>query len=129
MKKKVMIVDDDKYIRLTVKEVLETEGIEVVTANGAAACIRELEKGFSGVVLMDIMMPDLDGWDTIRMIINTGKYKNIIIAMLTAMDKPGKKMEGLQEYVTDYITKPFDTDELVGIIRDNFDYLDSDQVG
>ncbi len=119
-----MIVDDDEHIRLTVKEVLESEGLEVVSADGAVACIRELEKGFTGIVLMDIMMPDYDGWDAIRMIINTGKYKNIIIAMLTAMDKPDKKMQGLQEYVTDYITKPFDSDELVRVIKDYLTYLD-----
>ncbi len=124
MNKKVMIVDDDEHIRLTVKEVLESEGIDVVTADGAVACIRELEKGFTGIVLMDVMMPDYDGWDAIRMIINTGKYKNIIIAMLTAMDKPGKKMLGLQEYVTDYIKKPFDSDELVRLIKDYLTYLD-----
>ncbi len=124
MKKKVMIVDDDKHIRLTVKEVLESEGIDVVTAEGALACLIELEKGFTGIVLMDIMMPDFDGWDTIRMIINTGKYKNIIIAVLTAMDKPDQKMQGLQEYVTDYITKPFDSDELVRVVKDYLTYLD-----
>ncbi len=124
MNKKVMIVDDDKNIRLTVKEVLESEGIDVVTADGAVACISELEKGFTGIVLMDIMMPEYDGWDAIRMIINTGKYKNIIIAMLTAMDKPDRKMQGLQEYVTDYITKPFNSDELVRIIKDYLTYLD-----
>ncbi|KKK98609.1 hypothetical protein LCGC14_2641040 [marine sediment metagenome] len=124
MNKKVMIVDDDEHIRLTVKEVLESEGLEVVTAEGALACLIELEKGFTGIVLMDIMMPDYDGWDAIRMIINTGKYKNIIIAMLTAMDKPDQKMQGLQEYVTDYITKPFDSDELVRVIKDYLTYLD-----
>ena len=124
MKKKVMIVDDDKHIRLTVKEVLESEGIDVVTAEGALACLIELEKGFAGIILMDIMMPEFDGWDTIRMIINTGKYKNIIIAVLTAMDEPDQKMQGLQEYVTDYITKPFDSDELVRVVKDYLTYLD-----
>ena len=123
---KVMIVDDDEYIRLTVKVVLEAEGIDVIAADGAAACVRELEKGFSGVVLMDVMMPDLDGWDAIRMIVSTGQYKNILIAMLTAKDEPDQKMQGLQEYVTDYIKKPFGSDELVRIIRDNFDYLDGE---
>ncbi len=121
---KVMIVDDDALIRLTVREVLKDAGIGVVEADGAGQCIEHLRQGFRGVVLMDIMMPEMDGWDTIREIIEGGLYKGIIIVMLTAMDVPGSKMEGLQEYVTDYKTKPFTQDELVSDVRNYFIYLE-----
>jgi CheY-like chemotaxis protein len=123
-KYKVMIVDDEPLIRLTVSEVLKDEGIEVVEADGAKQCLVLLKDGFRGVVLMDVMMPLLDGWDTIRMIIDNDLYKGIIIVMLTAMDAPGQKMSGLQEYVTDYITKPFTQEDLARDVRDYFKYLD-----
>ena len=121
---KVMIVDDDALIRLTVREVLKDAGIVVVEADGAGQCLEHLKQGFRGVVLMDIMMPGWDGWDTIREIIKGDLYKGIIIVMLTAKDVPDSKMEGLQEYVTDYKTKPFTQDDLVSDIKDYFIYLE-----
>ena len=121
---RVMIVDDDALIRLTISEVLKDENIEVAEADGADQCIEALEQGFQGVVLMDIMMPGKDGWDTIREILDRDLYKGIIIIMLTAKDVPDNKMEGLQEYITDYMTKPFTQETLVADIRDYFKYLE-----
>jgi DNA-binding response OmpR family regulator len=124
MKYKLMIVDDDRIIRFTVRELFRFEGMEVVTANGEGQCIEEMAKGFKGVVLMDVMMPNKDGWDTIREIIKRDFYQDIIIVMLTAKDVPDQKMDGLQEYVTDYITKPFEPEELVSSVREYFSYLE-----
>lgn len=123
MKRKVMIVDDDPYILITVREIFELEGFEVVTASGGRKCLEELEKGFKGVILMDIMMPQMDGWDTIREIVDSGFIEGNLIATLTAKDVPDQKMEGLQEYVIDYITKPFDAEELVATVEEYFSCL------
>lgn len=124
MDKKVMIVDDEEYIRLAVGELLMRKGLEVVKASGAKECLEAVRSGFRGVILMDIMMPNLDGWDTIRMLVTEGLFDGIIVLMLTAKDQPDQKMEGLQEYVTDYLTKPFDSDELVSIVKDTLEYLE-----
>ena len=124
MNYRVMVVDDDEFIRLTIRELFESEGINVVSADGANECLKELEKSFSGVILMDIMMPEKDGWDAIRMIIESDLFKGIVIAMLTAKDEPDEKMLGLQEYVTDYITKPFEGEELVATVKECFTYLE-----
>lgn len=120
----VMIVDDDEYIRLTIREVFKTAGISVVSADSANECLKELEKGFQGVILMDIMMPGKDGWDAIGIIREKGLHKGNIIAMLTAKDVPDDKMLGLQEYVTDYITKPFEGEELIATVKEYFNYLE-----
>lgn len=120
----VLIVDDDEFIRLTIRELFKASGINVVSASGAEECLEELEKGFQGVILMDIMMPEKDGWDTVRMIIEKDLVKGNIIAMLTAKDVPDEKMHGLQEYVTDYITKPFDGEELVARVKEYFSYFE-----
>lgn len=121
----VMIVDDDEFIRLTIKELFKTAGINVVSAESAKKCLQELEKGFRGVILMDIMMPGKDGWDAIRMIRDKGLLKDNIVAMLTAKDMPDEKMLGLQEYVTDYITKPFEGEELIAAVKEYFGYIDN----
>ena len=125
MKKKVMVVDDDPTILYSVRKIFEPRGFEVVTASNGNECLDELEKGFNGVVLMDIMMPKMDGWDTIRAIVDRGyiERNGIIISMLTAKDVPDQKMEGLQEYVAAYITKPFYPDELVATVEEYFTYL------
>lgn len=120
----VMIVDDDNSIRIALKELFHSEGITVIEADGANACLKNLEDGFKGVILMDIMMPGKDGWDAIRAIIERDLFKgDILIVMLTAQDIPDEKMLGLQEYVVDYITKPFESEELVSKVKNHFLFL------
>jgi DNA-binding response OmpR family regulator len=113
---KVMIVDDNDAIRESVEILFETIERAIITAASGSDCLRHLEAGFRGVILMDIMMPDMDGWDTIREIVANGYYEGNIIVMLTGKDRPDDKLEGIQEYVTDYMTKPFDPDELLTAI-------------
>lgn len=109
----LMLVDDEEMIRESVEAFFQAEGIGILTAAGGRECLDHLEAGFRGVILMDVMMPELDGWDTIRQIVAKKMYEGNIIVMLTAMNAPGTHMEGIQEYVTDYVTKPFDTDSLM----------------
>lgn len=117
MDKKVMIVDDDEFIRLAIRELFESRGVEVVEAASASECLAQLEKGFWGVILMDIMMPEKDGWDAIKEIVDRNLYDGNVVAMLTAKDYPDQKMEGLKEYVIDYITKPYDNEEIVATVK------------
>jgi DNA-binding response OmpR family regulator len=124
MNYEVMIVDDDESIRIALKELFHSEGITVVEAEGANACLHNLENGFKGIILMDIMMPEQDGWDAVRAIIDRDLFRgDILIVMLTAKDVPDEKMQGLQEYVVDYITKPFEPEELVSKVKDHFLFL------
>lgn len=114
----VMVVDDEECIRETLYELLSSEGIDVVTVAGCDECLHALrDGGFRGVILMDVMMPVKDGWSTIREIEKAGLLKGNIISMLTAMDVPDDRMEGLQEIVIDYIIKPFDPAEFMSAIR------------
>jgi DNA-binding response OmpR family regulator len=114
MEKKIMVVDDDPDILITIRKIFEREGFEVYTVDSGIDCIKELEGGFKGVILMDIMMPFMDGWDTIDEIMKKGFEKNVIIYILTAkgfIDQD--KIKGLESFVYDYITKPFDIKELI----------------
>lgn len=118
----VMIVDDNDFIRETVEMLFDSNGISIVTAASGQECLACLRLGFRGIILMDIMMPVMDGWDTIREIVSQGMYEGNIIVMLTAKGEPDMKMDGIQEYVTDYITKPFDSRTLLDAV-DSYDRL------
>ncbi|UFS69888.1 response regulator [Geomonas sp. RF6] len=117
MSKKVMIVDDNEGVRVTVEIICQSAGIDLTVAEDGTHCLARLEEGFKGVILMDIMMPGLDGWDTIREIVARGFYDGNIIVMLTGKGEPDEKMDGLQEYVTDYMTKPFGQSTLIAALN------------
>ena len=95
-KERVMIVDDDRHILIAVKTVLNEAGFTVEMAESGHECIHLLKAGFRGIILLDIMMPGVDGWDTIRAINSEGLGDNVLIAMLTAKNSPDMKMIGLQ---------------------------------
>ncbi|MDK2890155.1 MAG: hypothetical protein PWR21_787 [Methanoculleus sp.] len=120
---RIMVVDDDVFILEVMKELFEPEGIEVVAVESGDACIAELKKGFRGVVLMDIMMPGKDGWETIKEMLDLDLMEGNVVAMLTAKDIPDGELEYIKEHVIDYITKPFEADEIVTVVKGYLDYL------
>ena len=118
MKKRIMVVDDDPDILITIRRIFEKEGFEVFTVDSGVDCIKEIERGFKGPVLMDIMMPFMDGWDTIEEIKSKGLSKNVIISILTAKGtRDHEKLKGLQNQIYDYISKPFNVKELIENVR------------
>jgi DNA-binding response OmpR family regulator len=123
IRKPVLIVDDDPHVLLSVLVTLENAGYQVITAESGKACIEILRPGFSGIILLDVMMPDMDGWDTIQAIKDEHLDAHILIAMLTAKMYPDQKMVGLEDYVFDYITKPFDPEELIERVNKYSEYL------
>ncbi|OGS40307.1 MAG: hypothetical protein A3K77_07410 [Euryarchaeota archaeon RBG_13_31_8] len=123
MEKKIMIVDDDPDILIAFRLVFEHEGYEVYTVDSGADCVKEIEKGFKGVILMDIMMPFMDGWDTIKEIMKKDLGKNVIISIITAKGCPdNKKMNELKPYIFDYITKPIDVKELICNVKEMINF-------
>lgn len=121
--KGIMVVDDDEDILFTVRSIFKRYPVQVETAKSGAECLEKLSKGFRGVVLMDIMMPGMDGWDTIKEIVDQGYADDLLISMFTAKDVPDTKMEYLKEYVIDYITKPFEPQDLIRIVNEYLDLL------
>ena len=119
MDKKIMIVDDDPDVLVFLRTVFEQHNFEVLTVDSGSDCIDELERGFKGIVLMDLIMPFMDGWDTLKEIIKRGLNKDIIISIITANGSPNiEKMQGLESYIHDYIAKPFDLQKLVSDINE-----------
>ncbi|DAC73199.1 MAG TPA: response regulator [Thermoplasmata archaeon] len=118
MRKNILIVDDDADVRLSLKNIFEHEGYEVINAENGAECLEFLNRGFTGILLIDLMMPQMDGWATIKEIVKRGFEKNINIVVITGIGTfHHHKMKGLEPYIHDYITKPFDIRELVENIK------------
>ena len=118
MNKRIMVVDDDPDILIAIRKIFENEGYEVFTVDDGMDCLKELERGFRGIILMDVMMPFMDGWDTITEIIKRGFTKGVVISILTSRGTPDhEKMRRLESYIHDYITKPFDVKKLILDVR------------
>ncbi len=114
--KKVLIVDDEPDTLELVKLVLESGGFETVLAASGKEALSELDASRPDMVLLDIMMPDMDGWEVFRKI----KEKNakIPIAILTAKAQNFDRLLGLHVLkADDYITKPFGKNELISRVR------------
>ena len=116
--KRLMVVDDDPDILITIRGIFEKEGYEVFTVDSGIDCIKELERGFRGIILLDIMMPFMDGYDTIEEISKRGLANNVVISILTAKGIPDRnRISELESYIYKYFTKPFDVKELVANVR------------
>ena len=122
MDRKIMIVDDDSDILVTLRTLFERQQFEVLTVDSGSDCIKELEQGFKGIVLIDLMMPFMDGWDTIKEIIKRGLNKDILVSIITAKGcSSSEKMKGLESYIYDYIPKPFNLEKLISEINNMTD--------
>lgn len=116
MSKKIMVVDDEPDTVDLVKLVLETEGFEVITAYSGSECIDKLVKEKPDAVLLDIMMPEMDGWEVFKRI--REMYDDLPVAMLTVRNQDIDKMLGLHVLkADDYITKPFGRMDLVERVK------------
>jgi DNA-binding response OmpR family regulator len=111
MPKKIMVVDDEEDIRTTVGQVLEISGYEVIKAENGSECLQKLEQGVPDLVILDIMMPGMSGWDVAARIKENEKWNAVPIVFLTAKgDEMSMGMGGLAS--KDYIVKPFDVVKL-----------------
>ena len=113
-KTSVLVVDDDVRILRMVQRILEMEGYLVFRAINGEAALNILDEGIPGVVLLDIMMPDIDGYTVCRRI---REFSPVPIIMLTAKDSDEEKVQGLDAGADDYVTKPFSASELTARVR------------
>ena len=107
MSKKIMIVDDEEDIRVSVGQIFEVSGYEVIKAEDGNDCLNKLERTIPDIVILDIMMPGLNGWDVAAQIKENSEWSEIPIVFLTAKgDEMSIGMGGLAS--EEYVVKPFD---------------------
>ena len=112
-KQRIMVVDDEEDLLDFVKLVLEGAGYTVVPALTGHEALQQLYREKPDLILLDIMMPDLDGMELLKILKVEESTASIPVAMLTAKVEPKDKMSALQEEAVDYICKPFSPHELV----------------
>ena len=113
-KEKILIVDDDKNICELLRLYLEKEGYDTVIVNDGERAVAKFRDYHFDLVLLDVMMPRMDGWETCRRI---RRINSTPVIMLTAKGETFDKVLGLELGADDYIVKPFDTKEVVARIK------------
>ena len=113
-KEKILVVDDDKNICDLLRMYLEKEGYTVVLAHNGVDAVSVFGSESPDLVLLDIMLPQLDGWQVCREIRKTSETP---IIMVTAKDETFDKVLGLELGADDYMIKPFDSKELVARVK------------
>ena len=116
--KKVLVVDDDVRNIFALSTVLEQHGLQVVHAENGRTGIEMLLKtpGIDGV-LMDIMMPEMDGYETMQAIRQIPEFRSIPIVAVTAKAMKGDRAKCIDAGASDYITKPVDLEQLFSVLR------------
>ncbi|WMJ71845.1 response regulator [Cytophagaceae bacterium ABcell3] len=116
--KKVLIVDDDIRNIYALYNVLEDQSMEILTAGDGKEALEVLEKNPDvNIVLMDIMMPEMDGYEATRQIRKNDKFKDLPVIAITAKAMKGDKEKCIEAGASDYISKPVDTDKLLSLMK------------
>jgi len=116
--KKVLVVDDDIRNIFAMTSILEPHQMNILSAETGKSAIEQLQSTPDiDVVLMDIMMPDMDGYDTMRAIRKLAKYRSLPIIALTAKAMKGDREKCIEAGASDYIAKPVDTEQLLSLLR------------
>lgn len=121
MTSKILIVDDEQSIGDIISYNLQKEGFEVENAYDGLQCLEKLEQKEFDLVLLDVMMPKLDGFQTLKRI---RKDSRIPVIMLTAKEEEVDKILGLELGADDYVVKPFSMRELIARVKANLRRLD-----
>jgi two-component system, OmpR family, alkaline phosphatase synthesis response regulator PhoP len=117
MSQRILVVDDDKQIVRLVQSYLEQDGYQVLTAYDGATALRTIRTERPDLIVLDLMLPDQDGWAITRTVRGAATTASLPIIMLTARIEDTDKIVGLELGADDYVVKPFNPRELVARVR------------
>ena len=112
--KRILVVDDEPRMIGFIRMNLELEGYQVIEAHNGLEALEAIRTQLPDLVLLDVMMPQLDGFETLRML---REFSSIPVIMLTAKGEEDDKVYGLELGADDYVTKPFGSRELSSRVR------------
>lgn len=116
--KKIMVVDDEESLRILLKGILTSEGFDVIALDSSEKCIKRLEKEKPDLLLLDVMMPGMNGIEAAKKIRATPRIRDTKIVFLTILGSNVVDCVDFDELkVSDYIAKPFDNKDLVKKIK------------
>ncbi|MEO8639720.1 MAG: response regulator transcription factor, partial [Chloroflexota bacterium] len=110
----LLLVDDDPTLLSVLARRMAREGYEVLTAPSGAHALTQLEQRWPSLLIVDLMMPGMDGFELCRRV---KRIADLPIIVLSAVDASEAKVRALEDYAEDYITKPFDPEELVARVQ------------
>lgn len=114
MKSKIMVVDDEMHIRELVRFYLDKAGFDTIEAANAEEALDIVENQYIDLAVVDIMMPGMDGFEFVEQM---RQYREFPVIMLTAKSQSKDKLRGFSLGIDDYVTKPFDPDELMARVK------------
>jgi two-component system, OmpR family, alkaline phosphatase synthesis response regulator PhoP len=128
--RKILIVDDEAHIRTLLEQTLEDledEGVELLTAADGAAGLALVEAERPDLVFLDAMMPSMNGYDVCRAVRTDLGLPDVTIVLLTAKGQEADRRRGVEVGADEFLTKPFDPDELLHLARARLGALDEDR--
>lgn len=117
MAEKILVIDDDPHTLRLMTLTLESEGYEVDTASQSMEGLRKVREGRPDLLILDIMMPDLDGYEVCRRLREAPETADLLVLMLTAKTQVADKVTGFKAGADDYVTKPADPAEIVARVK------------
>lgn len=124
-RRRILVVDDQRDIREMTASILAGAGYDVQALGSGTAAVDLLGSEAFDLMLLDINMPGMDGWETLRLIRADEACEGLPVVMFSVKGESGDKVLSLQEGALDYITKPFAVDELLERLSRIFDRLDA----
>jgi len=116
--KKILVVDDDPYILMSLEFLMKKNGFEVMVARNGTEALEIVEKQVPDIVLLDIMMPDVDGYAICKHIKNNKKLKDAHVVFMSAKSKESDIQKGYDLGASLYVTKPFSTRQLLKQVQE-----------
>jgi DNA-binding response OmpR family regulator len=117
----VLVVEDDPEINELVGAYVELAGFDYRAARDGCTALREARRGHPALIVLDLMLPDFDGFEVCRRLKSEDETRKIPIVMLTALDREEHRRRGRECGAVAYLTKPFEPEHLLDAIRDNAD--------
>ena len=116
MTKRILVVDDDEMVLMALDELLKPEGYEVQTVASGTEALQKLDEGAYDLIMTDVIMPEMDGFELCKRIREKEKFRDIPIVFLTAKTRDEDRVRGLEAGANLFLSKPISPDKLLGIV-------------